>query len=497
MTSVRLGTFSWLLVVLLGAIPAGAQEHAAVFLHGLKSSADAWAAESGRLAQRSEFTPHRPSLDWRASYAEQATALSGLSELPDGRTIAIGHSNGGVVAREWSRHRAMAGLLTVGTPHGGAPLVTRFSEWATFASATGPYVDMVSYAFSRPSDTSYIIFGVSPLLSWALGYATSAVVDLAVALAIDWRLPVMTDMRPGSAYLRGLNSAWNLSREASAVPHRAGIVTIAHNYYWAGPMRPVVPEAADAVATVLYGTIAGLDFWATWLLANAPQGDPTALQQVQALFSLSAHLASIDPTYCAMVSSVESNYCVPNDGVVPHTSQRYPDALNIVLGLDGSWGPVHTRQTQQTDDAVYSVLTEVFRVPPRGISPAPGAEAPDVDGQEPVRPDLLLPGDILRPGDWLTSYNGRYEFVYQGDGNLVLYDQGAALWASGTHGRSAGVVVMQHDGNFVIYDAADMPIWTSQGTYGHEGAWLIVQDDGNVVIYSTSGDPLWATNTAR
>jgi hypothetical protein len=109
----------------------------------------------------------------------------------------------------------------------------------------------------------------------------------------------------------------------------------------------------------------------------------------------------------------------------------------------------------------------------------------------------MLPGDALRPDDRLRSGDGRFEFVYQGDGNLVLYQHGAAIWASGTHGTPPGLLVMQHDGNLVMYDAHDVPIWSSEGSFGNPGAWLIVQDDGNVVIYAETGQPLWDTGTAR
>lgn len=496
---------------LAGAGPAHAQEHPVVFLHGLASSPDAWHGASSRLGQRLAIAPHRPALDWRESYARQADALGAFASLPAQRTIAVGHSNGGVVAREWSRRRALAGVVTVGTPHAGAPLVTRFNEWAAFASATSSYVGMVGHAFSRPSNTSWVMHNLSSLLGWAVAYGRSAVLDLGATLAIDWRFPVMTEMRPGSAYLTGLNASANLTREASAVPRRVGIVSVANNYYWAGPMRAVAPEAADAVATALYSTIAGIDFWAVWILANSTHGDPAAIQQAQSLFSLAGHLASIDPIYCAMVSSVSLNQCVPNDGVVPHTSQRYPNALNIVLGTDGSWGPAHTRMTRETDDTLSRALTEVMQVPLRSQTPAPPAPpppppanpgpspnpGPGPGGGTEGRTDRLLPGDRLRPGEGITSSDGRFDLVYQGDGNLVLYRQGTALWASGTHGRSAGMVVMQHDGNFVMYDANNVPLWSSEGSWGHDGAWLIVQNDGNVVIYTHSGQPLWATNTAQ
>jgi len=512
----RLRTLSTLVALLWfgTVVSVAAQDHSVVFLHGLRSSPDAWTAEAERLRQRVMIAPHRPALDWRESYIRQTSALSAnplFAGLPSHTTVAVGHSNGGIVAREWSRTRSLSGIVTLGTPHAGAPLVPRFGEWASFMSMTSPFIAMVNHAFSAPSSTSWVVGNVHSMLGWAWGYAQSAVVDVAVAMAIDYRLPVMTDMQPGSAYLRSLNSSSNLGREASVVPRRAGIVSVAHNFYWAGPMRAAVPEAADTIAVALYSTIAGLDFWATWILANSSHGDPAAIQQAQALFGLSAHLASIDPIFCEMVSSVSVRECVPNDGVVPHTSQRYPNALNIVIGTDGSWGPAHTRLTEQTDDVLYRTLVEVMQVsarslatpppapspnPPPPPSPPPGETDPEPGGSA-QRTDLMLAGHVLYPNDFLRSSDGRFDFSYQGDGNLVLYQQGSALWASNTHGTAPGVVVMQHDGNFVMYDAHDVAIWWSGSSNGHPGAWLIVQDDGNVVIYSESGQALWATGTAR
>ena len=53
---------------------------------------------------------------------------------------------------------------------------------------------------------------------------------------------------------------------------------------------------------------------------------------------------------------------------------------------------------------------------------------------------------------------------------------------------------MQGDGNLVLYDWYNQPLWASN-TSGHPGATLSVQTDGNVVIYDPSNRPLWATNT--
>jgi hypothetical protein len=108
--------------------------------------------------------------------------------------------------------------------------------------------------------------------------------------------------------------------------------------------------------------------------------------------------------------------------------------------------------------------------------------------------DDMQPGEVLVAGQPITSASGRYSFIYQGDGNLVLYDDGAALWASATDGTSIGACIMQGDGNLVIYDAGAIPVWAS-GTSQFPGSRLVVQDDGNVVIYAPDGSAVWSTNT--
>lgn len=52
---------------------------------------------------------------------------------------------------------------------------------------------------------------------------------------------------------------------------------------------------------------------------------------------------------------------------------------------------------------------------------------------------------------------------------------------------------MQDDGNFVLYDQNNEPVWASN-TDGFPGAYVSVQDDGNLVIYQ-NGNALWASNT--
>ena len=107
-------------------------------------------------------------------------------------------------------------------------------------------------------------------------------------------------------------------------------------------------------------------------------------------------------------------------------------------------------------------------------------------------------GEGLGAGQSVYSCDSRFRFDMQGDGNLVLYrnSDGAALWASNTNGKGGSRVIMQEDGNLVIYKSTGESVWASN-TNGSSNyyASLAVQTDGNVVIYRSGGGVAWATNT--
>jgi hypothetical protein len=82
----------------------------------------------------------------------------------------------------------------------------------------------------------------------------------------------------------------------------------------------------------------------------------------------------------------------------------------------------------------------------------------------------------------------------QADGNLVLYQNGTALWASNTSGQNCGSnqceAVFQADGNFVVYNGSTA-LWNSQ-TYGNPGATLILTDQLPHIEVVLNGSILWA-----
>jgi hypothetical protein len=52
---------------------------------------------------------------------------------------------------------------------------------------------------------------------------------------------------------------------------------------------------------------------------------------------------------------------------------------------------------------------------------------------------------------------------------------------------------MQGDGTLVIYDQGGQLVWASNT--GTPGSRLVIQDDGNLVIYGSNGAPVWAAPT--
>jgi murein DD-endopeptidase MepM/ murein hydrolase activator NlpD len=107
----------------------------------------------------------------------------------------------------------------------------------------------------------------------------------------------------------------------------------------------------------------------------------------------------------------------------------------------------------------------------------------------------LTAGAGVFDGQTITS--GKYQFVMQTDGNLVVYGpNGAVQWDAGTWGQPGDWLTMQSDGNLVIYDVHGYAIWAT-GTFGYPGAFALMQGDSNFVVYSPSGQPLWASNSER
>ncbi|MFD7639413.1 hypothetical protein ACFV4P_02045 [Kitasatospora sp. NPDC059795] len=122
-----------------------------------------------------------------------------------------------------------------------------------------------------------------------------------------------------------------------------------------------------------------------------------------------------------------------------------------------------------------------------GYSPAVGETNDTLDQQRPT----------LASGTWIESNS--VWLLMQTDGNLVLYRKrdGAALWSTGTYGHPGTNAFLMGATNYraleLLNDTAG-PIW-SLPIAGRPGDRAKVQDDGNFVLYGSDGTARWSTGT--
>ena len=102
---------------------------------------------------------------------------------------------------------------------------------------------------------------------------------------------------------------------------------------------------------------------------------------------------------------------------------------------------------------------------------------------------------LLREGDSLLSRNGFYKFILQENGNLEILCDGNKIWESHTKGKSIdGLYIAK--GGLVLYAPDRTVVW-------QKGSWkrdtnpetVIMQNDGNFVMYDKNGNAIWELGT--
>jgi hypothetical protein len=110
-------------------------------------------------------------------------------------------------------------------------------------------------------------------------------------------------------------------------------------------------------------------------------------------------------------------------------------------------------------------------------------------------PGRMYPWQCLHLGDTLRSSRGCYWMTLENSGNLVVRSNlySGIIWETNTSGQNIHRACLQGDGNFVLEKRNLKPGWAS-GSHKNPGSILIMQDDGNVVIYKyDSKVPAWAS----
>jgi len=108
----------------------------------------------------------------------------------------------------------------------------------------------------------------------------------------------------------------------------------------------------------------------------------------------------------------------------------------------------------------------------------------------------LNAGQILNKGQYIRSPDKRYVALMQTDGNLVVYGPAyEVFWNARTGGNVGARLVMQGDGNLVIY-IGSKALWNTQ-TAGKGSSYLEMQNDTNLVTYTAQNTATWSYKTGR
>jgi hypothetical protein len=119
--------------------------------------------------------------------------------------------------------------------------------------------------------------------------------------------------------------------------------------------------------------------------------------------------------------------------------------------------------------------------------------------------DTLQQNCTLNQEEYLVSTNNAYYAFMQRDGNFVVYTSSDfspvnAQWSSNStdKGQRPYRLIMQDNGNLVIYDVNNIKIWSTRTAgKGVPPYHLIMQIDRNLVLYDCYHQPIWASNTTR
>lgn len=172
------------------------------------------------------------------------------------------------------------------------------------------------------------------------------------------------------------------------------------------------------------------------------------------------------------------------------------------IDIDNLCDPIfHVINPLETEKVKKNQLIEVQR---NGtLQPYDGSFYPADGGHKGSELEMTSsePRLALGPGEFLLSEDGRFKFVMQGDGNLVLYKYGMAIWATNTAGFNGFQLYTSMSLGLELLHPTTMRQFTLWLPNYHEmyrgqvnRSRLVLQNDGNVVLYR-HGQAIWDTGT--
>jgi pimeloyl-ACP methyl ester carboxylesterase len=371
----------------LGLASSATAQTPVVFVHGILSDGGTWGSTPAYIAGQFYVVTYQPSLPSLSRFENQAASLKGQVGYQPPNMIAVGHSNGGIVSRVANYTgvpQPMQGIVTIGTPHSGAPLATNTLDGATleFLSNWGAVIvqPLVTYA-------GYIFNDFCGFICYRLYDGVVRVFDAALGTLVDMGFLVLDNtaagarattvlgqMEPYAPFInQELNSGPNLAREAATLGVRYSIISEAPPYY-------------TSMFTGLTGSPAHNTSWQHFAMAvyqgmyeyyydYYDYGDPDMWAKRLNAWLWGAgfvELYETDYHWCNLIGGWDYySWVCRSDGIVPVSSQRWPGS-NRERTIPG--GPGHMNETN--NPTVQGYLSVALATPGFVIASPPPAPPP-------------------------------------------------------------------------------------------------------------------------
>jgi pimeloyl-ACP methyl ester carboxylesterase len=417
-----------------------------IFQHGINSDATTWQPVSDALAAVFALTPIRVTTGSRRIFQDQEQVLlAGTTALPDS-TIGVGHSNGGILLREANADgRKMRGIVTIGSGHTGAGIARSlasglFGDWGRYFVGTTALPVNVYQQFYDNNDYWYA--GSQAARYWNSFGQTFATFGDLYGLAYQ---PLLAEMTPGSAFLGNLNSGANLSREASSLAARIGIVSslsstngVIFRSLWDQATTNSLVQFRDVDASALYGAYFYYAFYDNTL-------DPNYYAKTYYAYLWSDAgdaVTNMDVHWCYNTEAYTGQYpyilCAPSDAIVPSARQSYPSYTRQMAVQDVS----HNEETSSLK--TQNALKDIFNAGALKIA-LRGAPPPTT----PLQITLSGPTTVVY-GDWAS-----WQVIATGGTPPYRYS-----WSGLATGEEASV-------GFSVYQGGYLYVWVYDSKGAH------------------------------
>jgi pimeloyl-ACP methyl ester carboxylesterase len=335
-----------------------------LYQHGFWSNGMTWCA--GSYYQRMHFTVGNELRFTTSSgqlYEVQASqlgdSLTKYAPTFPGPYVLIGHSNGGLVSRYAAQNfngdaSLIRGVMSVGSPHGGAPLAKLRTEQVAAAVAipTAAYIGC-----------SFIPSISCTSLALLAGYGVGSIAGILAPILVQSNNPILEEMAPGAAFQSYINGRGNPTLVA-------GIRNTAWDRWT--PMRLYGDKSHCGNSVIDCGDAGGRSFVHSTDIAYHTAVKCAIVGGILGIFwspaastaftcgSIAAGMRAIDNQYHAI--SVGNAH---GDGIVPEWSQYFPGAAsNAQYWADDSDSHLgETSSGRYTGIKMKQALNEVFSVP--------------------------------------------------------------------------------------------------------------------------------------